>query len=109
MTDSKLVERLKRYEELAELSSLPVHPDMPGYTTGQLLQDAREAAAALEAAEEALHGLITVLAEPANLTPEIALDKEALPRFLDECERATQEAVARARSAYALIRGGDND
>lgn len=106
MTDSKLVERLKkRSDECRRLSDIAEGTPLATYRAANAdFYD--ECIAALETAEEALHGLITVLVEPANLTPEIALDKGALPRFLDECERATQEAVARARSAYALIKGG---
>ncbi|VIO73841.1 hypothetical protein [Bradyrhizobium ivorense] len=38
-----IVERLEKYEELGPLCCLAIHPETPGYTTGQLLSDARDA------------------------------------------------------------------
>lgn len=61
--------------------------------------------ALLEEAERALDALLSVTAEPANMTPEIAVDKELLPQFLDRCEAETNEAVRLARSVRDKIKG----
>ncbi len=40
---SDILARLSVYAELGDLSCLAVHPEMPGYSTGGLLRDARDA------------------------------------------------------------------
>jgi hypothetical protein len=38
-----ILERLKIYDEYGPLSCVALHPETPGYTTGMLLRDARDA------------------------------------------------------------------
>lgn len=43
-----ILDRLKVYEEYGPLSSVAIHPDTPGYSTGRLLRDTRDARAEIE-------------------------------------------------------------
>lgn len=48
MSDANdVVKALEKYEELADLSCLAIHPETPGYTTGGVLRDTRAAREAI--------------------------------------------------------------
>jgi predicted HAD superfamily Cof-like phosphohydrolase len=47
-TRPSILDRLKVYEEFGPLSCLAIHPETPGYTTGMVLRDAREARAEIK-------------------------------------------------------------
>lgn len=47
-----ILDRLKVYEEYGPLSSVAIHPETPGYSTGMLLGDTRAARAEIERLRE---------------------------------------------------------
>lgn len=47
-TKADILDRLKVYEEYGPLSSVAIHPETPGYSTGMLLGDTRAARAEIE-------------------------------------------------------------
>lgn len=47
-----VIESLRKYEHLSPLSSLPIHPETPGWTTGGVLRVSRDAISMLENMEK---------------------------------------------------------
>ncbi len=78
-----VIESLRKYEHLAPLSSLPIHPETPGWTTGGVLRVSRDAISMLEIMEEKINQMQEELAtaQKANSNYEIErlLFNPALP------------------------------
>lgn len=95
----EMVGRLRKYDELGPLPNLHIHPETPGYTTGQLWADARDARALLTALAEENGRLTKGLADGNDLLAKVSA---ALAEQEEENERL-REALREARETLALF------
>lgn len=97
MEQSKIDElksRLAKYEEFDPLSSLPLHPETPGYTTGKLLGDIRE--------------VVRVLDCFAALLAERAADAERIAELEAKWEVFPVPESSYGRAGFAVVRRVNN-